>query len=167
MMGVLPAPLVPWRGAMTDYGPKRTDVGRIIERAAHLSVEDAQAIVDARLAWDPRRGTDDAERAALRAAFRAAKRAHRLEAYLAARHDAADAFRLARRGEVGPWLAVAAAVSNAAGATVVEDLLALVDYEVLYRPWRIGVAGAELTPVGPGHSPFGAAQRRGSGVHSR
>jgi hypothetical protein len=152
---------------MNDYGPKRDDVRRIIDRAAHLSVEDAQAIIAARLAWEPRRGTDDVERRALRAAFRAAKRSKRLEAYEAARFDAAVTLRMARRGEVGPWLTVAAAVSNAAGATVVEDLLDPTDFEILYRWWRVGTAGAQLTPVGPGHAPFGAAQRRGSGVGSR
>lgn len=146
------------------YGPNHDDVARIIERAAQLSVEDAQAIVTARLAWVTRATHDDGERGALREAFRAARRAGRLDAYLAARADAANAFRVARRGEVGPWLIVAAAVSDAACAAVVGDLLDIEDYEALYRPWRAGVAGAELVAVGPSH--FGVPRRRGAGARS-
>lgn len=146
---------------MNQYGPNDLAVRRLIERARSLPTDDAHALLTARIAWISEREVADAENTALRHATSAARRSGRLAALGLARADAAAAFRLARHNEIGPWLSVASAITNAAAALVVADLLEYHDYEVLYRPWRQAVAGAELVPVGPGHQPaLGVPQRR-------
>jgi len=144
------------------FGPNDADVRRLVDRARLLSPADARAILTARMACVTASTTGDGERTAQRQAVRVARRSRRFDAYLAARRAAADAFRTARRGEVGPWLGVAGAVANAAGAVALGDLLDTGDYEALYRPWRTGVAGAQLVAVGPGieRPAFGAAPSR-------
>lgn len=145
---------------MIYFGPNTSAVQRLIDRARHLSNEDAHAVLRARSSYVAVRLADDAERAALRRAVLSARRSKRTEPYDAARHAAAEAFRVARRGEVGPWLGVSAAIANAAGALVVGDMLDLEDFELLYRPWRAATHGAELVPIGPGNGGFGVAKQR-------
>jgi len=160
MIGVLPSLGHSYQAGMISFGPNSEAVQRMIERARRISNEDAHAVLNARASFVGMRAADDAERSALRRAVVSARRSKRLEPYLAARHAASDAFRQARRGEVGPWLGVSAAIANAAGALVVSDLLELEDFEVLYRPWRSAIHGAELVAVGPGGGAFGTAKRR-------
>ncbi len=71
----------------------------------------------------------------------------------------ASSSRQARHGEVGPWLSVAFAVSNAAGALVVADLLDRSDYYLLYGPWHQSI-GDVLAPVGPGPAATEPSRRR-------
>jgi hypothetical protein len=145
---------------VAEYGPNDTAVRRLIERARSLPSDDAHQLLAARIAWLGVHEATDVERAALRDAIETARRHGRLGAMEKARAAAAAAFREARHGEVGPWLSVSAAISNAVAATVVADLLNPHNHEILYRPWRHAVAGAELIPVGPGLGTFGAPRRR-------
>jgi hypothetical protein len=149
---------------MTRYGPNDQAVQQLIARARHVSAEDGHAILDARMDFVGVRAADDAERAALRRVQTAARRSRRLEAYNEARHAVATALREARHGEVGPWLSVSATIANAAGAVVVQDLLDLEDFELLYRPWRLATQRSGLVPTGPGRTPFGVPQRRRTGT---
>ena len=164
MIPMLPARSHPASGApLTDYGPNSEAVQRLIDAARRIASEDAHAILRLRIQFVGLRSADDAERAALRRALTAAKRSRRLDAYVGARHAAAEAFREARRGEVGPWLGVSAAIANASGALVLGDLLELEDFELLYRPWRSAIHGARLVPLGPGQTAFGMPPRRRPG----
>ncbi len=137
---------------MFDFGPNRTAVNSLIRRAATLLREEAMALFEARIAWFETRTEGYAEHDALRSAARVAARAGRQASYEQARREAASAFRTARYGEIGPWLSVATAVSNAAGALVVADLLDLRDYRLLYGPWELAI-GRDLVAVGPGRAP--------------
>lgn len=88
------------------------------------------------------------ERLALLQARRAAANAGLRPEYEQARRAAATAWRRALPETQGPWLIVGAAIANAAGAVVVEDVLDDRPFQLLVGPWRqaIGI----LTPVGPG-----------------
>ena len=159
--------------AIPHYGPNERAVQHLIDRAERLGSEEATALFEARVAWFELRADSSVERAALSAAGREAKRAGRYDAYQRARQEAATAFRRARRGEVGPWLSVAFAVSNAAGALVVADLLSQRDFQLLYGPWHqaIGDYRADdrrLVATGPGNATDsrGTASRRRVGVGS-
>lgn len=145
---------------MPDLGPNRAAVSRIIARAATLRHDEVMALFEARIAWFELRTDAYAEREALRSAARVARRAGRVGAYDEARREAAEAFRRARHGEVGPWLSVAFAVSNAAGALVVADLLDRRDHQLLYGPWRQAIGEEPLVPVGPGVTPTAEPRRR-------
>jgi len=144
---------------LAEFGANHAAVSSLIKRASRLRVDEAMALFEARVAWFELRTDAAAEHEALASAERVAKRAGRLGATRAARKAAADAFRQARRGEIGPWLSVAHAVSNAAGALVLADLLDQRDYQLLYGPWRQALGDDQLVAMGPGpvHS---AAQRR-------
>ncbi len=135
---------------MSDFGSNGVAVSSLIERAARLRPDEAVSVFGARIAWFELRTDAAAEHDALRSAEKVAKRAGRLVAYGAARSAAADAFRHARRGEIGPWLSVAHAISNAAGALVIADLLDHRDYQLLYGPWQQAIGEEQLVPVGPG-----------------
>jgi hypothetical protein len=135
-------------------------VDTLIARAAMLLHHEALELFEARVAWFETRAEGYGERDALRSAVHVATRAGRLAAYEAARREAAAAFRTARRGEVGPWHSVATAVANAAGATVVADLLDRRDYYLLAGPWRQAIGESDLVAVGPGHEVPGTTERR-------
>jgi hypothetical protein len=135
---------------LSDLGPNHVAVSALINRAAMLLHQEALTLFEARAAWLETRTEGYGERDALRVATRLAARAGRMSAYEQARHDAASAFRKARHGEIGPWLSVATAISNAAGALVVADLLERRDYYLLYGPWRQAIGQSDLVPVGPG-----------------
>lgn len=134
---------------MADFGPNRAPVGALVARAGMLLHEEAMLLFEARVAWFETRSEGYAERDALRSAARVASRSSRTAAYDAARREAAVAFRKARHGEIGPWLSVAKAVANAAGALVLADLLDRRDYQLLYGPWNQAI-GDSRVPVGPG-----------------
>ena len=134
---------------MADYGPNRAAVASLIARAGMLLHEEAMTLFESRVAWFETRAEGYTERDALRAASRVAARSGRAAGYDSARRDAAAAFRTARRGEIGPWLSVAKAVSNAAGALVLADVLDRRDYQLLYGPWHQAIGEARV-PVGPG-----------------
>lgn len=135
---------------MADFGPNRAPVGALIARAGMLLHDEAMLLFEARVAWFETRSEGYAERDALRSAAKVASRSSRTAAYEAARREAAVAFRKARHGEVGPWLSVAKAVANAAGALALHDLLDRRDYQLLYGPWNQAIADNKV-PVGPGH----------------
>jgi hypothetical protein len=145
---------------LLDFGPNHFVVGALIARAAMLLHQEALELFEARVAWFETRTEGYGERDALRSAAHVATRVGRLSAYEAARREAAAAFRTARRGEVGPWLSVAAAVSNAAGALVVADLLDRRDYYLLVGPWRQAIGQTDLVPVGPGLEAPSTTERR-------
>ncbi len=144
---------------MHQYGPNQTAVESFIARAGELDREEALALFEARVAWFELRADSSAERSSLQSALKAAARGGRLGAYQQARQRAAAAFREARRGEVGPWLSVAFAVSNAVGALVVADLLAQRDFQLLYGPWQQAVGSRRLVALGPGDA-VGAPRHR-------
>lgn len=141
---------------MADFGPNRAPVGALIARAGMLLHDEAMLLFEARIAWFETRSEGYAERDALRSAGRVAARSGREAAYEAARREAAVAFRKARHGEIGPWLSVAKAVANAAGALVLHDLLDRRDYQLLYGPWNQAIGDSKV-PVGPG---IGAESRK-------
>ncbi|HEX7197462.1 MAG TPA: hypothetical protein VF364_11600 [Candidatus Limnocylindria bacterium] len=89
-----------------------------------------------------------AERLALARARRAAIRSGRQDAYELARHAAATAWRHALPETQGPWLMVGAAIANAAGALVVEDVIDDKAFHLLVGPWEQALGS--LVPVGPG-----------------
>lgn len=135
---------------MESFGPNQVAVEGLITRAGRLDRAEALALFEARVAWFELRADSSVERAALQVALRSASRSGRLQAYQRARQQAASAFREARRGEVGPWLSVAFAVSNAAGALVVADLLDQRHFHLLYGPWRQAIGDRRLVALGPG-----------------
>jgi len=138
---------------MGAYGPAGTVVDRLIERAGTLTIDEAADLYLAHASRILVQGSE-AERLALVRARRAAARAGRLAQFEQARHAAARAWRHALPETQGPWLTVGAAIANAAGALVVEDILDDKPFQLLVGPWRQAIG--TLTPVGPG---FGIAER--------
>jgi hypothetical protein len=145
--------------SMQQYGPNQAAVESFMARAAALTHAEGLSLFEARVAWFELRADASVEPAALQSALRVASRSGRLTAYQQARTHAAAAFRGARRGDVGPWLSVAHAVSNAAGALVVADLLSQRDFQLLYGPWEQAVGHRRLIAVGPGDA-LGARRHR-------
>ena len=132
---------------MGDYGPNGRLVRQLIAEVGELSLEDAADLYRAHGARLIRQGSDP-QRRAVREAARIASRIGRTPEYEAARRDAAMAFRHALPVTQGPWILVSQAVTNAAGALVLADVLDKEPLLVLIGPWR-QVFGS-LTPVGPG-----------------
>jgi hypothetical protein len=132
---------------MGEYGPATTLVDRLVARAGMLTIEEAADVYQAHAARILLRGVG-AERLALASARRAAARSGRQEAYEAARRAAATAWRHGLPETQGPWLIVGAAIANAAGALVVEDVIDDKVFHLLVGPWQ--QAMGSLIPVGPG-----------------
>jgi hypothetical protein len=132
---------------MGDYGPNTRLVRQLLEQVTKMSVEDAADLYRAHGARFLASGYEE-ERAAVRQADRAARHWSRHGAYQQARRDAALAWRRSSPGGEGPWLMVRQAITNAAGALVVQDLLDDRSLLMLLGPWR--QAMGSLTPVGPG-----------------
>lgn len=141
-----------------EYGA----ASRLIERAGGLTIDEAVDIYRAHAARMLIQGTG-AERHALIEARRAATRTGCATEYEQARHAAATAWRHALPETQGPWLAVGAAIANAAGALVVADALDDKAYQLLVGPWQQAIG--TMTPVGPGmmqdRSPAGGRRRIG------
>ena len=133
---------------MGDYGPATTLVGRLLDRIGHMTADEAADLFAARAYRALDRGMD-AGRHAQADAARAAIITGRQREYGAARRAAARAWRSARRGTVGPWLSVGAAVADAAGALVLEDVLESRTFDMLFGPWQQAIG--RLQPVGPGY----------------
>jgi len=132
---------------VATYGPSNILVHQLIERAGNLTMDEAADLYQAHAARLLIQGSA-AERLALRRARHVAARVGRLTEYEEARHAAATAWRRALPETQGPWLLVGAAISNAAGALVVEDVLEDAPYQVLIGAWRQALG--RLVPVGPG-----------------
>lgn len=133
---------------MGEFGPSTTLVGRLIDRIGHLTADEAADLFAARAYRALDRGMD-AGRHAHADAARAATISGRQREYGAARRAAATAWRAARRGTVGPWLSVGAAVADAAGALVLEDVLESRTFDMLFGPWQQAIG--RLQPTGPGY----------------
>ena len=114
----LPAPEV--------FGPQGAHVAALLERARHLTPDEASELDNARAA-EPVDALDAASDAELGAA-----RGARGAAWDAARGAARDA----AWGVWGAWGAARAAALDAAGALVVRDLIPAEDYDTLTRTWR-------------------------------
>ena len=129
----LPAPEV--------FGPQGAHVAALLERARHLTPDEASELDNARDAVpvDALDAASDAELGAARGARGAAWDAARGAAWDAARGAARDA----AWGAWGAWGAARAAALDAAGALVVRDLIPAEDYDTLTRTWR--------TVIGPIH----------------
>ena len=121
----LPAPEV--------FGPQGAHVVALLERARHLTLDEARALAPV---WDD--ALADALGDASDAAWDAAESAA-LAATLAATLTAA----LAAVEEAAALGDALYAVRDAAGALVVRDLITTEDYDTLTRPWR--------TVIGPIH----------------
>jgi hypothetical protein len=121
-------------------------VTRLVDRAEHITLEEAADLFRARSARTLIVG-HEAERRALGRAERAARVTGREHEFHEAREAAAAAFRRARHGTTGPWLTVSGAVTNAAGALVVEDVLDAKPFELLFGPWQQALG--RLAPEGP------------------
>ena len=132
---------------MATYGPSNILVHRLIERAGNLTMDEAADLYQAHAARLLIQGSA-AERNALRRARHLAARAGRLREYEEARHAAATAWRHALPETQGPWLLVGAAIANAAGALVIEDVLEDAPYQTLIGAWHQALG--RLVPVGPG-----------------
>ena len=132
---------------MGEYGPATTLVGRLLDRIGHLTADEASDLFAARAYRTLDRG-NEAARSAQANAARAAILSARQREYSAARRAAATAWRSGRRGTVGPWLSVGAAVADAAGALVLEDVLDARTFDTLFGPWQQAIG--RLQPVGPG-----------------
>ena len=143
---------------MGMYGGARSPVEQLIERAGRLTLDEAVDIYRAHAARMLIQGSG-AERRALIAARRAATRSGHAVAYERARHAAATAWRHGLPETQGPWLAVGAAIANAAGALVVEEALDDKAYHLLVGPWQQAID--TMTPVGPG------VQERSTGARAR
>ena len=149
---------------MGTYGAASTLVERLIARAGNLTLDEAADIYQAHAARLLIQGAET-ERLGLVRARRAAIRAGLLTEYELARHAAASAWRHALPETQGPWLMVGAAIANAAGALVVNDLLDDKLFQLLTGPWSqaIGtlapISPGTLIPVGPGVQ---AAERSGA-----
>jgi len=87
-------------------------------------------------------------------ARRIAGRTRQVPEYENARHAAARAWRAALPQVQGPWLIVGAAIANAAGALVLENVLDRKTFLTLAGPWQQAIG--TLVAVGPG---AGSAQR--------
>lgn len=146
---------------MEKYGPASQLVHRLIERAGTLTNQEAADLYEAYAARILIEGSGS-QRVALLGALRAATRAGRQSQYEQARHAAATAWRRALPQAQGPWLVVGAAIGNAAGALVVEDVLDDKPFQSLIGPWR--QAFGTLTPVGPG---LGGGERSFAIAHRR
>ena len=117
------------------FGPQGVHVAALIERARHLTLDEARALAPVR---------DAAMDAALGGAWAAARGGALGGAWSAARGAAWAAARGAARGAA--WDATDAALAaawDAAGALVVRDILTTEDYDTLTRAWR--------TTIGPLH----------------
>src|SRR5688500_11987590 len=107
---------------MREYGPPLSAVDRLIQRAGMLTIDEAADLYRAHANRILVQGSE-AERLALARARRVASKAGRRAQFEGARHAAARAWRHALPETQGPWLTVGAAIANAAGALVVEDIL--------------------------------------------
>ena len=132
---------------MGKYGPASMLVERLIARAGTLTLDEAADVYHAHAARVLIQGTG-AERLGLVQARRAATRAGLLGEYERARHAAASTWRHALPETQGPWLMVGAAIANAAGALVIEDVLDDKLFHLLAGPWHQAIG--TLTPMGPG-----------------
>ena len=132
---------------MGEYGPAGSGIYGLIERAGRLTIDEAADLYRAHANRILVQGSE-AERLALARARRVASKAGRRTEFEAARHAAATAWRHALPEPQGPWLAVGAAIANAAGALVVEDILDDKPFQLLVGPWRQAIG--MLVPVGPG-----------------
>lgn len=132
---------------MGEYGPHSRLVEQLIERVGALSVDEAADLYSAhstRLLM----ARTDANAQAMASARRAAARANLELEYEKARNDAAITWRRARPHELGPWLLVSQAITNAAGALVLSEVLDDQHFHSLIDAWRQTVG--TLVPVGPG-----------------
>ena len=150
---------------MGEYGPPITGIYALIERAGMLTIDEAADLYRAHANRILIQGSE-AESLALARARRAASKSGRRTEFERARHAAARAWRHALPETQGPWLTVGAAIANAAGALIVEDILDEKAFQLLVGPWRQAIG--MMTPVGPGVGPRpgGArslATRSGSG----
>ena len=127
--------------------PLRTAVAQLIRRAGELTLDEAADIYHARATRLLLDG-HAADKRALVNAMRAALSTGRLDEYEQARRAAASAWRGALPEVQGPWLVVGAAIANAAGALVLQDVLDPKDLISLSGPWR--QAMGTMVPVGPG-----------------
>lgn len=132
---------------MGEYGPQSRLVEQLIERVGALSAEEAEDLYSAhgtRLLM----GGTVANSQALAAARRAAALADLELEYERARSDAALTWRRARPHELGPWLLVSQAITNASGALVLSEVLDNTHFHSLTDAWRQAVGA--LVAVGPG-----------------
>ena len=148
---------------MRQYGPPVSAVDQLIQRAGALTIDEAADLYRAHANRILIQGSE-AERLALARARRAARKAERLPLFDQARHAAARAWRHGLPETQGPWLTVGAAIANAAGALIVEDILDDKSFQLLMGPWQQAVG--MLVPVGPGagkasRSPAFARERIG------
>lgn len=132
---------------MGEYGPSGSGIYGLIERAGMLTIDEAADLYRAHANRILVQGSE-AERLALARARRVASKAGRRPAFEEARHAAARAWRHALPETQGPWLTVGAAIANAAGALIVEDILDDKPFQLLVGPWRQAIG--MLTPMGPG-----------------
>jgi hypothetical protein len=132
---------------MREYGPPLSAVDRLIQRAGALTIDEAADLYRAHANRILIQGCE-AERLAVARARRTARKADRLPLFEQARHAAARAWRHALPETQGPWLTVGAAIANAAGALVVEDILDDKSFQLLMGPWQQAIG--MLVPVGPG-----------------
>jgi hypothetical protein len=135
---------------VATYGPSNILVHRLVERAGNLTIDDAADLYQAHAARLLIQGSA-AERHAMRRARQVAVRVGRLREYEEARHAAVIAWRHALPETQGPWLLVGAAIANAAGALVIEDMLDDTSYQTLIGAWHQALG--RLVPVGPGLEP--------------
>jgi hypothetical protein len=145
---------------MGDYGPNSRHVEALIRRAGSIGLDDAVDLYQAHGARLVANG-DDTQRRAIQHARHVATRTGRVDAYERARRDAASAFRGAQPMTQGPWLLVSQAITNAAGALVLADVLDREDLLTLLAPWRQAVGDA-LVPVGPGSATSSVPARLGT-----
>ena len=132
---------------MGKYGEASSAIEYLIRRAGELTIDEAADIYHARGARLLRHGSETDRRTRLKAE-RIAARTGRLSRYLQARQAAVAAWRRALPAPEGPWLMVGAAIGNAAGALVLEDVLEEEDFRWLVGPWQQAIG--TLVPVGPG-----------------
>jgi hypothetical protein len=135
------------------YGPATTLVEHLVQQAGMLTLDEAADLYRAHGAHLLIQGNEK-QRLALARARRAAATYGRESEYELARHDAAAAWRRALPTTQGPWLLVNQAITNAAGALVVSDVLDQKSFLQLIGPWRQALGS--LAPVGPG---VGARER--------
>ena len=132
---------------MGKYGAASTAVEYVIRRAGELTLDEAADIYHARATRLLLDGHAAEKRARLKAE-RTAIRTRRLPEYQEARRLAASAWRGALPEVQGPWLMVGAAIANAAGALILEEMLDQKDLALLLGPWRQAIG--TMVPVGPG-----------------
>ena len=133
---------------MGDFGPAASGIYALIERAGRLTIDEAADLYRAhanrildpgvrRPSASPWRG-----RAGLPPRPGGGPSSKRLDM------PPRRAWRHALPETQGPWLTVGAAIANAAGALIVEDILDDKPFQLLVGPWRQAIG--MLTPVGPG-----------------